>query len=377
MVEHEDRHTSDVKSQMATIMQHRSISSTSQGDIAADLLQAAAQASAQAAEEDKEDDGDEQDSSGESLQEDRPALDRADGLPSVAKRRKRSRACQACRQMKIRCDALPGQDACKSCFKVNRQCVMPGPARKRQKTVHKVAELEKKINALTQSLLTRTQPELTPQQSPAATNRSDSIARYNTEPAKVSSSYDTNMTCGAAGVSTATFPFQHQSADDSYVDVVQRGIIQMSTASCIFETFVSDMAPLCPIVAYPAGTTAEMVRRSRPMTFLAVLTAGSPLIAPDLCSRLGDELAKQLSERINFYMERSLDLVQASLVQAMWVGKHRLAKDMGFNHYIHGAIVMAHELGIGKRLKVSLARNQVEEAEMRRTWLACLYGGCW
>lgn len=349
------------------------MSSTSQGDIAADLLQAAAQASAEAAEEDE---GDENESSGESGQEDRASSNHAGGLHSTVKRRKRSRACQACRHMKIRCDAIPGQDACRACYKVNRQCIMPGPARKRQKTVHKVAELEKKINALTQTLLTKSQPELTPQQSPAATNRSDSTSRYNAEPSKASH-YSTTMTCAAPSVSAATFPFQNQSPDDTYVDVVQRGILQMSTASRIFETFVKDMAPLCPIVAYPAGTTAETVRRSRPMTFLAILAAGSPVMAPDLFPNLGDELAKQLSERINFYMERSLDLIQASLVQAMWVGKHRMAKDLGFNHYIHGAIVMAHELGIGKRLKVSLARNQVEEAEMRRTWLACLYGGCW
>lgn len=68
---------------------------------------------------------------------------------------KRSRACEACRGLKVRCEPDPTNPdgPCKRCAKANRNCVVTAPSRKRQKkTDSRVAELEKKIDALTASL---------------------------------------------------------------------------------------------------------------------------------------------------------------------------------------------------------------------------------
>lgn len=67
---------------------------------------------------------------------------------------KRPRACEACRGLKVRCEPGPDTEGpCKRCTKANRQCVVTVPSRKRQKkTDSRVAELEKKIDALTASL---------------------------------------------------------------------------------------------------------------------------------------------------------------------------------------------------------------------------------
>jgi len=68
---------------------------------------------------------------------------------------KRSRACEACRGLKVRCDQDPAHPEipCKRCAKAKRQCIITAPSRKRQKkTDSRVAELEKKIDALTASL---------------------------------------------------------------------------------------------------------------------------------------------------------------------------------------------------------------------------------
>lgn len=68
---------------------------------------------------------------------------------------KRSRACEACRGLKVRCDQDPNNPdlPCKRCAKAKRNCVITAPSRKRQKkTDSRVAELEKKIDALTASL---------------------------------------------------------------------------------------------------------------------------------------------------------------------------------------------------------------------------------
>ncbi|KAK2781655.1 hypothetical protein FQN53_000446 [Emmonsiellopsis sp. PD_33] len=68
---------------------------------------------------------------------------------------KRPRACEACRQLKVRCDpdSENPDGPCKRCAKANRHCVVTQPTRKRQKKADsRVAELEKKIDALTASL---------------------------------------------------------------------------------------------------------------------------------------------------------------------------------------------------------------------------------
>jgi hypothetical protein len=68
---------------------------------------------------------------------------------------KRPRACEACRGLKVRCEPDPNNldGPCKRCAKANRNCVVTVPSRKRQKkTDSRVAELEKKIDALTASL---------------------------------------------------------------------------------------------------------------------------------------------------------------------------------------------------------------------------------
>lgn len=333
------------------------IDPNSNQNIANDLLEAAAQASA------------EQESSAESAAE--------DGSPEAGqkpeKRKKRSRACQACRGMKIRCNPVPGQDACLACSKVNRACVMPGPARKRQKTVHKVAELEKKINALQQSLLAKTQADPTPQQSPVVTDGSHSAK----EQSMASPEEKSYPLFPKADTPRGITPLKVTEVDSTYEDVISRGILSVALAERLFDKFIKEMNPLTPLVSFPPGTDAETVRLARPMTFLALITSASVYSAPELYNVLSEEMARQLADRVFFLFDRSIDLIQACLIHTTWVGKHRKAKDVGFNQYIHAAIVMAHDLGLSKRLKTPLTRDPVEEAELRRTWLACYWCGVW
>ena len=72
-----------------------------------------------------------------------------------AEDQKRPRACEACRGLKVRCDQDPAHPEipCKRCAKAGRQCIITQPSRKRQKKADsRVAELEKKLDALTNAL---------------------------------------------------------------------------------------------------------------------------------------------------------------------------------------------------------------------------------
>ncbi|KAK5106115.1 hypothetical protein LTS08_000232 [Lithohypha guttulata] len=248
---------------------------------------------------------------------------------------------------------------------------MPGPARKRQKTAHKVAELEKKINALTQSLLAKSQPGPTPQPSPIVADGNQSAK----ESFKDSPEERANFALFPKSATPAPLLPQVKTDDADYEDVIDRGIVSFAVADRIFDKFNNELNPQFPLIAFPPGTTAASVRRSRPMLFLAILTAGCITVVPEIHAELMEESARQFSHRVFFLFARSVDLVQALLVTTTWAGKHKLAKDIGFNQYIHSAIVMAHDLGLSKRLKTPLTKDPVEQAELRRTWVACYWCG--
>lgn len=80
-----------------------------------------------------------------------PQSQPSEGTPNSES--KRPRACEACRGLKVKCDPDPVKKTCRRCAKAGRTCVVTAPSRKRQKkTDSRVAELEKKINALEASL---------------------------------------------------------------------------------------------------------------------------------------------------------------------------------------------------------------------------------
>ena len=82
---------------------------------------------------------------------------------------KRPRACEPCRSLKVRCewDSARLDVPCKRCAKAERSCVITAPSRKRRKkTASRVAELERKIDALTASLQA-TKPEIETPSGPA------------------------------------------------------------------------------------------------------------------------------------------------------------------------------------------------------------------
>ncbi|ETI26154.1 hypothetical protein G647_02931 [Cladophialophora carrionii CBS 160.54] len=326
-------------------------------------------------------DVDRQDSNNYSQSPDSQEDDDASGTEKP-KRQKRSRACVACRNMKIRCLPVEGQEACNACSKVNRQCIMPGPPRKRQKTVHKVAELEKKINALTDALLAK-QQQTDGAKVEAESPAKDAPTTSSSEPARTEDTSNTSLDSYHRAMIEQAFPsttptrynttcgavtFEPLARDD-YVDVVDRGDLTVESATKLFSFWRDRMCETNPIVIFPPGADIQEIRKARPMTFLAILTAASAVIQPSAQPALTIELNRQISERVLFHGDKSLDLIQAMLFNSQYYVRPRTARDMTFNHNIQAASVMALELGIGKRSKV--VRSPEEEVEFCRTWLAC------
>lgn len=346
---------------------------------------------------------------------------------------KRPRACEACRQLKVKCepDENSPTGSCKRCAKAGRQCVVTAPSRKRQKkTDSRVAELEKKIDALTATLVARggnagpdgvenldpaiAQAGRQQQQSrnlfdggsPYATTRSSvhspsqtsgglkrkmpddydyfssELHRSNTSDPK---SQPMSLLQAAFNRDSSREPARKRSDSLFLADVIERRIIDYKSASRCFERYVVEMCDQLPLVVFPPGTKMEDIRKNRPLLFLAVLAVSAGTIRPDIQLTLVSECTKILADRIVFRGEKSLELVQTIQVMTLFYIPPERYEELNFNQLIHIAAVMALDIGMGKRSRVggfAMWREYVDRkqplpdsgaAETRRCWLGCYY----
>ncbi|KIW19030.1 hypothetical protein PV08_03320 [Exophiala spinifera] len=344
------------------------------------------------------------------------------GNPNDPNDLKRPRACEACRQLKVKCEPDDNHPtgSCKRCAKANRQCIVTAPSRKRQKkTDSRVAELERKIDALTATLAARggsegevavdpsqTQParppaygeqwhgppppvtSLSPQQSQQGVKRK--VADYDYFGSELHKSVSPSFKSNGPGSHYHPIMPEHirprvDPDELAPVDPVERGILDGSTARKCFDRYMAEMCEHLPLVVFPPGTNADDVRKNKPVLFLAVLAVASSTIRPDVQQKLIIELSRTLADRVIFRGEKSLELVQAVQVTTCFYQPPEKYEELNFNQLIHIAAVMAMDLGMGKRAKrggPNMWRPYNENkrpladpnsAETRRCWLGCYY----
>jgi Fungal Zn(2)-Cys(6) binuclear cluster domain len=349
---------------------------------------------------------------------------------------KRPRACEVCRQLKVKCELSESNvvGACKRCAKANRLCVVTAPSKKRQKkTDSRVAELEKKIDALTASLSARgghedgssfdpptaqsQLPELqqhwdttsnAPQwmqigQQKSIFERPPSATPQSTTETKRKFTNEYNYLSGeiqraapqsfksptpAPNMSTmfnVDSMEGKRSLDEPYIDVIDRQLIDAETAYRCFDRYTAEMCEQLPIVVFRPGTRAEDIRKTKKMLFLAVLAVSSGTIRPDLQPKLVSEITRIFADRIVYRGERSLELCQTIQVMTIFYQPPQKYEELNVNQLIHIAAVMALDMGMGKRSKVgtfTMWKKYMDKkqslpdsntAETRRCWLGTYY----
>ncbi|XDG06955.1 hypothetical protein ABKA04_006570 [Annulohypoxylon sp. FPYF3050] len=337
---------------------------------------------------------------------------------------KRPRACEACRGLKVKCEPDPAnpEGPCKRCAKAGRNCVVTQPTRKRQKkTDSRVAELEKKIDALTASLHASrggsnnaSHPHSNPSEDQTYGYNHDSTSArdWGAPPSrshqphsapelekrtsfppptalagqkrKFTESADASPT--VPGASPA--PPKANTGPEPEPDIIDRGIITMSEAAAFFTRFTDDMVPHLPAVVFPEGTTAIEIRKSKPILFLSIMAAASSEI-PKLQRQLVREIMQLFAEHIIISGRKSLELIQALLVSVIWYYPPEHFEELKFYQFVHLAAVMSIDVGLGRKKhnpKTRLVpytwrdhpfRKQPlpdpMSVEARRTWLAVYF----
>ncbi|KAJ4296146.1 hypothetical protein N0V88_004850 [Collariella sp. IMI 366227] len=360
--------------------------------------------------------------------------------PPGADPNKKPRACESCRHLKVRCDPNPnGPDIpCRRCLKAKRECIVTEPTRKKQKkTDSRVTELERKIDVLTACLHARGGALGGAEQAPGDVRdgimsmsgvvggRDEEAIRYPPPPppppppprpaaSPVGVSTPSGLTgqkrtfgemresdegiataaardAASSSTSVTPQPAQESSAKEQQPpDIVDRGIITMSTAHQLFARYTTQMCIHLPGVVFAPTMTVVDLRATKPILFLAVMAAASSEI-PTLQRVLIKELMEVLAEKVIVRGNKSLELVQALQVTVIWYWPPERFEELKFYQLVHVAAIMAIELGLGRKKPARGGfRKHISQAwrdhplrkhpppdpttiEARRAWLTCYF----
>ncbi|KAJ5698099.1 hypothetical protein N7462_000104 [Penicillium macrosclerotiorum] len=329
---------------------------------------------------------------------------------------KRPRACEPCRQLKVRCDFDPGNPdgSCKRCAKARRTCIVTAPTRKRQKkTDSRVTELERKIDALTATLQASHRGNLGVDQPPQqASNpphlpgrrwmRDDAhgpstkrthdeylASQYPRQDSPSAEQLSNPQSASAVWRGSFTGDAAPPKPTNEFVDVIDRGLIDAETAMATFERYVNKMAPEMPMVVFNPGTTMCDVRREKPALFLAIMAIAIGPFNKSVQLALLNELYTLIGQRVVVKGEKSLELVQVLLVCSFWYMPPDNLEELKFYQLIHLAVIVAMDIGLNRRsrgddkpfarLREILIRKppgmktDLNGPEAKRTWVGCYF----
>ncbi|KAK5130254.1 hypothetical protein LTR08_002255 [Meristemomyces frigidus] len=378
---------------------------------------------------------------------------------------KRPRACEACRGLKVRCDQDPAHPEipCKRCAKAGRPCVITQPSRKRQKKADsRVAELEKKLDALTAALHHQqggglaqyggqaavapaaadmvhkgsstglsaaaqlqqygsqalmqsptmasggsADPNIRGQKRRRTDGGAQDVPAYDQEPAihpQLSRGIsnlvrnDESLAQGFNEIHQSWAPntdlkrLLHHQSPEEFVNRIN-SLINQEMAATIFDRYVTKLLPHLPAIVFPPGTTAEHVFKEKPILYVCILSAASfGTLQPETSKQLAREAVGAIADCVVRNGAKSLELIQAMQVLALWYKPPEQAEQTNFYQIIHMAAVMALDIGLGKRFNPSKARRgfggpnanfapgphktlpqDSDTLEARRAWLTCYY----
>lgn len=308
---------------------------------------------------------------------------------------KRSRACEACRGLKVRCDMDNSGQPCKRCAKAGRQCIVTQPSRRRQKKADtRVAELEKKIDALTQVLHAQQQHQhvhQSPMQPGAYSAMQPSFEPVKHEAPPPDMDYEHDDRRKRRRVEK---PMYHTIYSDfaDYVRERIRHIVDWDSACAIFSHFKDRLIPQFPAVVLAADATPESTLENKPILFLCIMAAACfQFVSTDMQDSLTEEVFDVLATAVIRKGLKSLEIIQSLQVAFLWHKPPDRPAQANFYMLVHMAVVMSLDVGLGKRFNPNKVKRgfggvgadlppgagsqlvDSDTVEARRAWLCCYY----
>lgn len=180
-------------------------------------------------------------------------------------------------------------------------------------------------------------------------------------------------------------------------DFVETGItkiISVRAANAYFARYRTELSVNFPVVVIGPAASATEVRSSKPVLFLAIIAAASGGDGDvGTRKRLQCLLTLVLTHCCSTNDEHNLEVVQASIVSALWYTPSDLIygqEPMDMRQLGHAAANVATNIGLGKPSPTkardprasrytqdsqNLKSSTTADLEARRTWLGCYFIG--
>lgn len=138
-------------------------------------------------------------------------------------------------------------------------------------------------------------------------------------------------------------------AGHEFADIIDKGIVEPEIAAKAFDRYVNELAPQLPMVVFPPETKMGDVRRTKPVLFHAIIAVSIGSIKPSVHLSLVNDFYRMLAERVVVKGDKSLELVQAILVSCAWYTPPDHFEELKFYQLTHMAVVMAMDIGMNRR----------------------------
>ena len=297
-------------------------------------------------------------------------------------------ACDACRARKVRCLANESSmsSKCQRCARAGRECVytVHSKTRRRKRTDTRVKELEEKVKNLSMLL------EQGKGESKTATRREsgqglesedagmgeeeeewsddegeseqqDNVSASSRNFDGFTAFQEADVAATSNAVSKPRIPpkapkyASNAPTGSVSPDVVEKGLVTMEKAQELFYRYINELAPDFPGVYFPPNTSAALMRRERPILFLAMLAAGAGNQDLALNLALNQEILQVFATHVAIRGLKSLELVLSILISTLWYFPPDKFEELKFHQYIHMAATMAQDIGLGKKPRVPRA----------------------
>ena len=268
---------------------------------------------------------------------------------------KRLRACDVCHSIKIKCGLSSSEDRkppCERCVRLGRECTLSPP--KRQKD--RVAELEAQVEAL--SKLLESQKLQAEEADSGSRSRSQSQEIFSSKKRR----FDETAIRETAS-NTTTGGIDH--------------IVAPSTQKTIFCRYRDEIIPKFSLVPLGEAVDYDSLRQELPLLLHAtVYGACQGILPPEVHDQIGKILIDSLVAAADSEADKTIELVQAIQVAALWYcfPKHQTAMTMDF------LIQLAADVGRGVGISgpqtprdadILSAKVLPNKADVARTWLVC------
>lgn len=293
----------------------------------------------------------------------------------VQKRQNGRHACERCRAAKARCvtDTLEEHGKCRKCQAAEVPCEWKAIAktRNRKRTDVRVSELERQLSSLTAALnnqistMSTESPIMETTQAEVDTGHSSSASAPPLTPSVaffVDPSHEDvethNDTAVHRSQAASISPQNHLSAVSSPTRSKHHNLSTDSRQKAI-EAFVLHLLPQCPVVAISADLRLAQLDASRPFMTNAIVAAGCSISQPASFASMHHQNVVELSQAVMIEGQKSIDLVQALLISAIWSHPPENLSNLNIYQWTHMACTMALELGLGGRASIHASQQDV------------------